>query len=338
VEAVDMSTASGAQPRVTVIVLNCNGMAVIRECIASLKQSTHVPLHICVSDNASTDGSPEWVAANHPDVHVIRNRENLGWSGANNVGIRYALEQGADYVWILNNDVEVEPDCIAEQIAMAETQHLDIVGPLIFYFEPKDKVWFAGGITDLKRGETDHVQTVEAFRALPQEQRFISGCALMVHRRVFERIGVIDERFFIYYEDTDFCLRAARAGFRMDVAEKARMYHKVSAFSGGTAQRSAWKSYYTLRSGLLFYRKHLGWWAFHRRYCHGHLAKWMNALGDESRTDEGRAYAKAVVDGLWYVIAGLYEPRGHPECPAWFRSWTLRRPWLVAQLMALRLS
>ncbi|MFH0908131.1 MAG: glycosyltransferase family 2 protein [bacterium] len=327
-----------SSPLLMVIVLNCNGMRVIRECLASLRQSTYPNFSIVVSDNASTDGSPGWVEQHHPDIKVIRNSENLGWSGANNVGIRHALERGADWIWMLNNDVEVEPDCIDQMVRFGqEHPEFAILGPLIHYFEPRDRVWFEGGRTDFETLVADHCSYAE-FSACPQEERYISGCAQLVRSDVFRRIGLIDERFFIYFEDTDFCRRAGLAGFTMDVVRSAKMYHKVSAFSGGIGERSPWKAYYMLRSGLLFWRKHLGWWAFHRRYCHGHLAKWINDLDREWSRNEGRAYVQAVLDALWYFVAGRNEPRGHPACPGWFRKGVLRRPWLVAELMAFRMK
>lgn len=319
--------------------LNRNGQAVNAACLESLKRSGYANLRVSVADNASTDGSPEWIEQHHPDVTVLRTGGNLGWSGGNNVGIRYALEQGADYVWILNNDVEVEPDCIGKLVARSEQDRaVAITGPTIHYFEPRDRVWFEGAEVVEETFWVGHCDAAH-FQALPQGRRYVSGCALMVRREVFERIGLVDERFFIYYEDADFCRRAARAGFHMDIVGDAVMYHKVSAYSGGPSEiQSSFQAYHTLRSGLLFWRKHASAWRFHRGYCGGHLGKWVNNLPEEwAARDRRRERAEAIIDAVWYLVAHRNAPRERPAAPAWFRRLMLKRPWVVARLLAWRL-
>ena len=111
---------------------------VLPECLRSLSRSDYPNVEVCVTDNASTDGSPEWAEHEMPSVSVLRNGRNLGWSGGNNAGIRRALSRGAEYVWILNNDVEVEPDCISRMVRYAEAHpETGVLGPLIYYFEPR---------------------------------------------------------------------------------------------------------------------------------------------------------------------------------------------------------
>ncbi len=328
---------TGSRPAVHVVVLNRNGQAVNEACLQSLLRSDYPRLTVWVADNASDDGSPEWIEQHFPAARVVRTGGNLGWSGGNNVGIRRALADGADYVWILNNDVEVAPDCIRLLIERAEgADRPAIVGPLIYYFEPRDRVWFEGGEFNLSTLYAGHC-TYERFQALPQSQRYVSGCALMVRRDVFERIGLIDERFFIYYEDTDFCRRAALAGFRQEVERAAVMYHKVSAYSGGPSdQISPFAAYHVLRSGLLFWRRHLGLTAFHRRWCEGHLGKWVNQVPGWWEQAARRPAAEAIVDAVWYVLTCRRVPRSRPRSPAWFQRLMRTRPWVVADLMAWR--
>lgn len=337
VEDMFLSSGTSAKPRVFVVVLNYNGKDVLPECLRSLSRSNYPNVEVCVADNASTDGSPEWVEHEMPSVQVLRNGRNLGWSGGNNAGIRRALSRGAEYVWILNNDVEVEPDCLSQMIGHAK-EHPDVgvLSPCIYYFEPRDRIWFAGGWNDAEHFKMSHCARVDEFRRLPNASRFVSGCAMLVRRDVFRATGLIDERFFMYCEDADFCLRAAAAGFKIDVLESAAIYHKVSASSGGELVRSPLKAYHGFRSSLLFWRKHLGWWTFHRKYCAAHLGKWVNGLAEEWACADTNARAGAIIDALWYFVSCANRPLEWPRAPAGFRNLVLRRPWLIAELMAFR--
>ena len=324
--------------RVAAVVLNCNGEAVIEDCLRSLQASDHPSLDIIVVDNASTDRSLQIVGERFPKVSVVRNTRNLGWSGANNAGIRKALAAGVDFVWLLNNDIEVEPSCVSELVAAAaRNPGAAILGPMIYYFDDRSKAWFSGGCVDAARYYSDHTATIEEFRALPPSKRYISGCALLVRSEVFRRIGLIDERFFIYFEDVDFCCRASAAGFEMEVVESAGMYHKVGAFSSHEGLLSPWKAYHILRSGLLFWRKHLGFAGFHRGYCPSQLGKWVNGLAEAWADEKRREWARSVMDALWYFLSGKRCPLDHPRSPDWFVRLMTTRPWLVAEWMSLRL-
>lgn len=307
-------------------------------CLRSLLHSDYARLVVWLVDNASEDGSAEWVGKNFPNVKVVFTGGNLGWSAGNNFCIRKALAEGAEYLWILNNDVEVEPDCITRLIARAEqADRPGIVGPLIYYFEPKNRVWFEGGEIDHEQLDADHCSFLR-FESLPQERRYITGCALMVRREVFERIGLFDQRFFMYFEDTDFCSRAARAGYGIAVEQAATMYHKVSAFSGGAGGKSkGFKTYHMLRSSMLFWRKQHGFWRFHRRWCDGHLGKWVNDLPAWWADIGRRPAAEAIMDAVWYILTLRNVPLQRPRSPGWFR-WLMRtRPWLVARWMSFRM-
>jgi GT2 family glycosyltransferase len=320
---------------VVAVVLNRNGQADIEQCMAALARQTHPRLEVCVVDNASTDQSSEWVRAHYPSVKVIALAENRGWSGANNVGIRHALERGADFVWLLNNDIDIEPDCVEQMIRFAAAHpDVSILGPLIYYYSRREEIWFPGGWVDFEAFDVGHCKTVAEFRALPSTSRYVSGCAMLVRADVFRRNGLIDERFFIYYEETDFCCREAAAGGRMEVVEKAVLYHKVGAYGGSEAGVTPFRVYHMYRSGLLFWRKHVGWWNFHRRYCSGYLPKHLLGVGDEWRDEGRRALAEAKIDALWYFVRGMNTPRAWPKSPAWFQTLMIHRPWVLAELMA----
>lgn len=326
-------------PKVCVVVLNFNGMDVNEACLSSLQRSDYANLTILVVDNASTDESAAWIEQNCPRVKLLRNKKNGGWAGGNNEGIRVALAEGADFVWLLNNDVEVEPRCIRALVDYAgKNPDAGILSPVIHFMDPRDRIWFQGGMVDRAACEVTHCDTLSLFERLPQDERCASGCAMFVRSSVFKQVGPIDEQFFMYYEDTDFSIRAARAGFGIEVVEGSKLYHKVGASIGGVEGATPLKVYHIFRSGLIFWRKHLGWWQFHRRYCDGHLAKWMNALDVEWSDAVRRDRAQAVIDALWYFVSGKRNALERPASPGWFTRWVVRRPWLVARLMAFRLG
>lgn len=327
-----------AYPSVHVIILNRNGFSFLKGCIESLEASDYRNRTLWLVDNDSNDGSPDWVETNYPFVRVLRTGGNWGWSGGNNAGIRRALDDRADYVWILNNDVEVDTRCVSALVDCAERHDRPaIVGPRIYFFDPRERLWFEGGKIDDDSYRAGHC-CYDEFKALSQRNRYITGCALMVRREVFEKIGLMDERFFIYYEDADFCRRAADAGFSMDVERSAIMYHKVSAYSGGSSGLlTPFQAYQTLRSELLFWRKHSGWVRFHRGYCAARLGNWLNQIS-EWVADPARAEsAQALIDAVWYYLAGYRAPRERPSAPKWFRKAMQKKPWVIAELMAWRL-
>ncbi len=324
-----------SNPSVHVVVLNRNGRALLSDCFRSLFASDYPNLTVWLADNASADDSLAWTREAFPQVRIVETGGNLGWSGGNNAGIRKALEAGADYVWILNNDVEVAPDCISKQIELAEQPGGPaIVGPMIYYYDDRNAVWFEGGKIDFDSLRAEHCSR-DVFQALPHAQRFITGCALMVHRSVFERIGLIDERLFIYWEDTDFCVRATRAGFAVGFVADAVMYHKVGAYSATDhAQQSPFQAYNLLRSEMLFWRKHLGEQGFRRRWCSGHLGKWVNAIPqDWALGGKDRERAEAIMDAVWYNLRRMDRPLDWPKCPYWFRFIMRHAPWRVVEWM-----
>jgi GT2 family glycosyltransferase len=252
-----------AHPLVYAVVLNWNGWRDTVRCLASLRASDHPNQHVVVVDNGSTDGSPEHLAplVEAPWGELVRADRNLGFTGGANLGLRLALERGADYAFLLNNDATVAPDCIATLVKEAERRpEVGLVGPKIVWAEEPGRIWSAG------MSVAWHHATIEAHRNVPDDGRFdgcriaqgLSGCALLVKRAVLERTGLLDERYFVYYEDLDWCLRARQAGFRCLYVGAARALHIGSATSNpGTARsQSAFLNYYAARNILLLLGTH----------------------------------------------------------------------------------
>ncbi len=248
--------SGSGSPRVTIVVLNWNGRDDTLACLASLRQLTYPAYQIVVVDNGSTDGSVEAIRAKYPDVPLVETGENLGYVGGNNVGLSWALERSADYVLLLNNDTEVTPDFLGELVRAAESvASVGIVGPTIYYFDRPQTIWSAGGAIDWMRGEPRMIGLDETdtgqFGCQPRPVDFVTGCALLVKPQVIQQIGMLDPRFFAYYEEVEWCVRAAKAGFVIWHVPSAKIWHKISPEQRAASPQT---HYYMTRNRLLFLR------------------------------------------------------------------------------------
>lgn len=254
-------------PSVAAVVLNYNGKDVTLEALESLTAMDYPTYHLVVVDNGSTDGSYEAIAERFPQVAQVRTEENLGPAGGANLGIRWALDRGHDYVMLLNNDIEVEPGMLTELVRVAENApEIGVVGPKGYYYWDRERIWSAGGslrfaeaITrergegELDRGQWDETQEVD----------YVNGCVMLVKRQCFERVGLWDPVFHLSVEDADFCWRVKRAGWTCWYAPKARFWHMVSVSTGGYKPP---KTFQTARSTAIFIRRYAG------------LRQWVRAL------------------------------------------------------------
>ena len=245
--------------RIVIIVLTYNGLSDTRECLQSLQKLEGAQPTIYVVDNASTDGTADAITKEFGDsIIFIRNEANLLYAGGNNVGIRRALEDGHDWILLLNNDTTVASDFL-EQLARASKNFpRAIFAPKIYYFFQPDILWYAGGLANLRRARMGHRGIRE--KDIGQYDRveptdWATGCALFVPREIFEKVGFLDESMGLYNEDVDFCLRAKASGFGITYVPSARVWHKVSAAVGGNFSRN--KLVHKWRSLRILLRKHL---------------------------------------------------------------------------------
>lgn len=220
------------------IVLTWNGKALTMDCLKSLMAMAYPNTDVIVVDNHSTDGTADAVrAAWGGRVTLIENPKNLGFAKGNNVGIQHALERGAEWILLLNNDTVVDHGLVDHLVAAADRwPDAGIFGPKIYYAAPPDQIWFAGGEVFLGRGTARHIGIRERDMGqydTPHEVDYISGCALMARREVFEKIGGLDPAYEAYFEDTDFCMRARRNGFGVRFVPEGRVWHRISASTGG---------------------------------------------------------------------------------------------------------
>lgn len=239
--------------QVAVVILNYKVNKDTIACIKSVQKSDYKNIQIIVVNNSSKDGLEDEIKK-LSEITFIQNKENLGFTGGNNMGIKYALIAGADYIFILNPDTIIDKSCISTLVN--NINEGDILGPKIYFYK-SHKIWYAGGILDKLNviGKHRGVDEEDIGQYENKEETdYVSGAALFTKKEVFDKIGFFDENYFLYYEDSDFCLRAKKVGFKILYIPEALVYHKNAQSTG---LGSPLQDYFITRNRLLFAFKFL---------------------------------------------------------------------------------
>lgn len=287
-------------PLVYVMTLSWNRQAETLACLRSMRQLRFANKRLLLVDNGSRDGTPESVGQTMPNVEIIVNERNRGFAAGCNRGIRHALRQGADYVLLLNNDTEIDQEALGHLIDLSDAG-VGITAPKIYYADEPTRIWSVGGKrhpltlekTGDARGEIDRGQWEEVL-----ERDYIVGCAMLLSQHLLTKVGLFDERFFMYYEDSDLCLRGRQAGFRILLAPQAHVWHKVATSSGGTDSPN--ERYWMARSSVLFFHKHVrgARWSIVLPYRTASAIKTTLRLLANGKSQAARAYLRGLQDGL----------------------------------------
>lgn len=248
-------------PLVYIVVVNWNQPQLTTDCLRSLRTLVYPNYRVLVVDNGSQDDSAEKLRAEFGDwIDVIANETNLGFAGGNNAGIRYALQQAADYVLLLNNDTLVHDLNLLSTLVtvFCDNDRIGLACPTIWYADRSEQPWYAGARFSMWRGGGSHLQRPPTGNQAV-DTGYATGCCVMASRCFIEEVGLLDEAFFLYQEDVDWSIRAKRAEFRVVHVPDAHLVHRVSASTkalSGQGTYSPSTVYYKSRNRILLVRKH----------------------------------------------------------------------------------
>lgn len=252
-------SAPSNNPSVFIIVLNWNGLSDTVECIESLLGLKYSNYRIVIVDNASEDNSASVLKYSFPNVKIIQNEDNLGFSGGNNVGIRYALQEGAEYIWLLNNDTIVDEYSLASLIRVGDQDFsIGIIGSKILCYPEVDIIWCTWSKLSWKEGRATHVGMGE--RDLGQYDYVkntdrVAGCSMLIKANLFNSIDMLDEKLFLFGEEVDLSFRAKKKGFSTVYVPESIVYHKESVSVRKMGNKSNLYNYYSTRNFLYLAKK-----------------------------------------------------------------------------------
>lgn len=247
-------------PLAVVVVINWNNPSDTLHCLSSLNELDYTNYHVLVIDNGSDDDSLTLLTEatkDNPYFTFLATGDNLGFSGGVNYGVARALEMQADYIWLLNNDAEVAPDCLSSLIiAMEENPDVAIAGSKILLARERNTIWHAGATFAMYTGQPQHLGMGADINDPAYSSNkfvdYVTGSSLIIRKNSIETIGIMDDRFYLYYEEADLCYRARNHGLKILYVADSKLWHKVAASSTGYQVRV----YYEVRNRLLFTIKH----------------------------------------------------------------------------------
>jgi GT2 family glycosyltransferase len=313
-------TTPGRCPIVYIIILNWNKLKETLECVESALKTEYPNFEIVLIDNHSQEFAGEIICARFPQVKVIENKSNLGYTGGNNQGIKYALERGADYIWLLNNDTIVEKETLGNLVKSAQgDEKIGLVSPLIYYFEAPDKIEGRGRLIDWKKRRIICLTTgprTGSFENISGPDVMVTGTALLIKKKVVDTIGYLDESFFAYYEDDDYSIRALKAGFINFVSGSSKVFHKAPLSSNS---RAPYYYYYLTRNRFYFRSKHFNYFSirfavFIDHFIHSFLLSGICAPGKNFMAVD------ASLEGAWAGFQRMTGPwEKNVTMPLWLK-------------------
>ena len=304
-------------PKIIIIILNWNGEQDTLECLESLEKVDYPNYQVAVVDNCSTDNSVASIRQYYPQISLIQNKENLGYAGGNNVGIDYARANGGDYILLLNNDTTVDSQCLLTLLkATQEYPDAGILGSKIFFYRDPEKVWYSGTKWLPEQARFVHRDDVAGGQDTIVETDYVCGCSFLIKSEVIDKIGTLDSRYFLTWEETDYCYRAKKAGYRCLLVPSSVVWHKISASFEGGANAPHYQ-YFWWRNRFLWIENHIEfsqsliiYWSIFKQ-----VVRQVRQYFDSEATDAERLRIKAAWQG---VTDYLFRRFG--DCPNWIRA------------------
>ncbi|HWN81575.1 MAG TPA: glycosyltransferase family 2 protein [Candidatus Udaeobacter sp.] len=257
-----MTAEQPGPPRVLLIVVHWSRADLTARCVESLLAGTYPAADLLLIDNGSPERAGAALAARYPRVELLRLETNRYYAGGANRGLERALAGDYAHAILFNNDTEAAPDLVAELVqAAAADPRIGLVGPKIYYANPRDLIWSAGGDLSLWSGMSEHRGLRQPDGPAwdePADVDYLTGACLLFTRPTLAQVGLLDEEYVMYAEDADYCLRARAHGLRVVYAPRARLWHEVSAASGGGL--TSFKMYHRVRSTWRLLARHARPW------------------------------------------------------------------------------
>jgi GT2 family glycosyltransferase len=261
-------------PKISIVILNWNGLEDTIECLESLKKITYPNYEVIVVDNGSEGNDAQVLKERFGDcIHLIQNDRNCGFAGGNNIGMRYAVDNSQpDYILLLNNDTVVDPVFLDELVNVAEgDSSIGIAGAKIYFYDEPTRLQFVWGKMNLWTGEAVQTPQIIAYRFGRKEidkgqydsakaADWVTGCCFLIKRSVIESIGLLDEGYFCYGEEVDYCFSARKAGYKTVYVPEAKVWHKLARSANRV---TGFTRYYTARNHFRFMKKHATRWQYY---------------------------------------------------------------------------
>jgi len=294
-------------PSVAIILVNWNGFDFTKACLSSLKSLEFPDFKVILVDNASEGEEGKRLKDSFPEILLIENKENLGFTGGNNVGIKKALEEGYSHVMLLNNDTEVKSDFLGEMMRkFYPNPKLGVIQPLICFLHQRNKIWSAGGKWNSFLGRPITLgdrKNLEDYPLKDSSLDWATGCCMLISREALLATGLLNEDYFAYFEDVEWSLRFREKGFEIALASKAFIYHEAGAsskkqHSEGTLSANVF--YYHVRNQFFLIKSEVKGLA--QPFAFGyHLIRfslWMTYFCFRGRFKKLKAVAQGINDGL----------------------------------------
>lgn len=293
------------QPLICAIIVAWKSADCIGRCIQSLQKSS-VPLDIIAVDNASTDNVAD-VIARYPDVTYVNSGDNIGYAAGNNVGLKIAQKRNADYFFIINPDAYIAPDCIQTMLdVMQKSPDIGMTCPKTYYAD-SDTIWFAGATLNMKTGTSPHIgqgQKDGPEFSKDSDLPRANGCAMLLSKEALQKVGLMEGKYFLYFEEIDWSIRFKQAGYRIRLVAGAHAWHAASTSTGGFF--TPLYQYYTTRNSLDLIRRfgEGSWPAFVMRHILQSFKRLFNVA--KNRPKNVPAVAGAIALGYLDYIRGRF--------------------------------